>query len=155
ANAAKPSSDQPRTATETGRTRPAENRTGESVRVPAERLDELMDRVGELVIAQSRLRQLAGSSQDIALRSVSEEIERLSSELRNTTMVLRMVPVGTLFSRFRRLVHDLSHEIGKTIELSFDGETTEVDKTVAERLVDPLVHLVRNAADHGLESPEQ
>ena len=147
--------EQPIAAAETAGSRPAENRTGESVRVPAERLDELMDRVGELVIAQSRLRQLAASSQDVALRSVSEEIERLSNELRNTTMVLRMVPVGTLFSRFRRLVHDISHEIGKTIELTFDGETTEVDKTIAERLVDPLVHLVRNAADHGLESPEQ
>lgn len=155
AMAPKASGEKPSAAPEAGRARAGENRAGESVRVPAERLDELMDRVGELVIAQSRLRQLAASSQDIALRSVSEEIERLSNELRNTTMVLRMVPVGTLFSRFRRLVHDLSHEIGKTIELSFDGETTEVDKTIAERLVDPLVHLVRNAADHGLESPEQ
>ncbi|MDR3508342.1 MAG: chemotaxis protein CheA, partial [Caulobacteraceae bacterium] len=128
---------------------------GESVRVPAERLDELMDRVGELVIAQSRLRQLAQATQDLALRSVSEEIERLSSELRDTTMVLRMVPVGTLFGRFRRLVHDLGRDTGKSIELICEGESTEVDKTVAERLADPLVHLVRNAADHGLETPEQ
>ncbi len=127
----------------------------ESVRVPAERLDELMDRVGELVIAQSRLRQIAASSMDLQLRSVAEEIERLSSELRDTTMVLRMVPVGSLFSRFRRLVHDLSRDTGKLIELSCEGEATEVDKTVVDRLADPLVHLVRNAADHGLESVEE
>ncbi len=129
-------------------------KAAENVRVPAERLDELMDRVGELVIAQSRLSQLAGASTDIALRSVSEEIERLSGELRDTMMVLRMVPVATLFSRFRRLVHDLARETGKVIELVTEGESTEVDKTVIERLADPLVHLVRNSIDHGLETPE-
>ncbi|MBB2752204.1 UNVERIFIED_ORG: two-component system chemotaxis sensor kinase CheA [Rhizobium aethiopicum] len=128
-------------------------KTAENVRVPAERLDELMDRVGELVIAQSRLSQLASASADIGLRSVSEEIERLSGELRDTMMVLRMVPVTTLFSRFRRLVHDLARETGKVIELVMEGETTEVDKTVIERLADPLVHLVRNSIDHGLEMP--
>ncbi|MBB4954827.1 two-component system chemotaxis sensor kinase CheA [Agrobacterium vitis] len=126
----------------------------ENVRVPAERLDELMDRVGELVIAQSRLSQLAGSSADIMLRSVSEDVERLSGELRDTMMVLRMVPVGSLFTRFRRLVHDLARETGKMIELETEGETTEVDKTVIERLADPLVHLVRNSIDHGLELPQ-
>jgi len=129
-------------------------KAAENVRVPAERLDELMDRVGELVIAQSRLSQLASASADIALRSVSEEIERLSGELRDTMMVLRMVPVATLFSRFRRLVHDLARETGKVIELVTEGESTEVDKTVIERLADPLVHLVRNSIDHGLETPQ-
>lgn len=129
-------------------------RAAESVRVPADRLDELMDRVGELVIAQSRLSQLADNGADLALRAVSEEIARLSGELRDTMMVLRMVPVATLFGRFRRLVHDLARETGKAIELSTDGETTEIDKTVIERLADPLVHLIRNAADHGLESAE-
>ena len=129
-------------------------KTAESVRVPADRLDELMDRVGELVIAQSRLSQIAHSGTDTALRAVSEEIERLSGELRDTMMVLRMVPVATLFGRFRRLVHDLARETGKAIELSTDGETTEIDKTVIERLADPLVHLIRNAADHGLETAE-
>ncbi len=130
-------------------------KAAENVRVPAERLDELMDRVGELVIAQSRLRQLASTSMDIQLRSVSEEIERLSGELRDTMMVLRMVPVGSLFGRFRRLVHDLARETGKVIELVTEGETTEVDKTVIERLADPLVHLVRNSIDHGLETPDE
>ena len=143
-------------AAPTGRGTP---KNGESVRVPAERLDLLMDRVGELVIVQSRLSQLAhssgGSAADVALHSISEEIERLASELRDTVMVLRMVPVATLFGRFRRLVHDIARDTGKTIELSTDGETTEVDKTVIERLADPLIHLIRNACDHGVEHPEQ
>ncbi len=131
------------------------SKAAENVRVPAEKLDELMDRVGELVIAQSRLSQLAGGSGDLQLRAVSEDVERLSGELRDTMMVLRMVPVTHLFSRFRRLVHDLAHETGKTIELITEGETTEVDKSVIERLADPLVHLVRNSCDHGLEPPEE
>jgi two-component system, chemotaxis family, sensor kinase CheA len=130
-------------------------KSGETVRVPAERLDEMMDRVGELVIAQSRLKQLASSSLDTALRAVAEEIERLAAEMRDTMMVVRMVPVIQLFGRFRRLIHDLQNDTGKQIELQIEGETTELDKTVIERLADPLVHLVRNAADHGLETPEQ
>lgn len=130
-------------------------KANENVRVPAERLDELMDRVGELVIAQSRLSQLAGGSADILLRSVSEDVERLSGELRDTMMVLRMVPIAQLFGRFRRLIHDLARETGKHIELITEGESTEVDKGVIERLADPLVHLVRNSCDHGLETPEE
>lgn len=122
-----------------------------SLRVPAERLDELMDRVGELVIAQARLSQIANSSADTALKTIAEELERLSSGLRDTTMGIRMVPIGTLFSRFRRLVHDLSGELGKPIDFITSGEDTELDKTMIERLADPLVHLIRNAVDHGLE----
>jgi two-component system chemotaxis sensor kinase CheA len=129
--------------------------SGDTVRVPAERLDEMMDRVGELVIAQSRLKQLANSSSDIALRAVAEEIERLAAEMRDTMMVVRMVPIAQLFGRFRRLIHDLARDTGKTIELSTEGEATELDKTVIERLADPLIHLIRNSADHGLETAEQ
>lgn len=134
---------------------PKNGKTAENVRVPAERLDELMDRVGELVIAQSRLSQLAGGSADILLRSVSEDVERLSGELRDTMMVLRMVPISQLFGRFRRLIHDLARETGKLIELETEGESTEVDKAVIERLADPLVHLVRNSCDHGLEKSDE
>jgi len=130
-------------------------KAGDTVRVPAERLDEMMDRVGELVIAQSRLKQLAASSSDVALRAVAEEIERLAAEMRDTMMIVRMVPIAQLFGRFRRLIHDLERDTGKRIELSTEGETTELDKTVIERLADPLIHLIRNAADHGLEGPEQ
>ncbi len=129
-------------------------RGGETVRVPAERLDELMDRVGELVIAQSRLKQVAASSVETSLRAVSEEIERLAAELRDTMMVVRMVPIAQLFGRFRRLIHDLARETGKSIDFATEGEGTELDKTVIERLADPLVHLIRNAADHGLEDAE-
>jgi two-component system chemotaxis sensor kinase CheA len=134
---------------------PAERRTGGVVRVPEERLDELMDRVGELVIAQSRLKQVAAASLDLSLRSVAEEIEQLAAELRDTMMSVRMVPIASLFGRFRRLIHDLARETGKTIELVTEGESTALDKTVIERLADPLIHLVRNAADHGLETAER
>ena len=130
----------------------ANDKAGASLRVPAERLDELMDRVGELVIAQARLTQIAGLSDDLNLKSIAEELERLSSGLRDTTMGIRMVPIGTLFSRFRRLVHDLSHDLGKDIEFITTGEETELDKTMIERLADPLVHIIRNAVDHGLEA---
>jgi two-component system chemotaxis sensor kinase CheA len=131
------------------------DRAGSSLRVPAERLDELMDRVGELVIAQSRLTQIAGASDDLNLKAVAEELERLASGLRDTTMGIRMVPIGSLFGRFRRLVHDLSQDLGKEIEFVTTGEETELDKTMIERLADPLVHLIRNSIDHGVESPER
>jgi two-component system chemotaxis sensor kinase CheA len=134
---------------------PKNARAEQLVRVPATRLDELMDRVGELVIAQSRLKQLAAASTDLSLKSVAEEIEHLAAELRDSMMSVRMVPVAQLFSRFRRLVHDLARQTGKQIELVTEGESTELDKTVIERLADPLVHLIRNAADHGLEPPEE
>ncbi|MEI8396881.1 MAG: chemotaxis protein CheA [Rhodospirillaceae bacterium] len=125
-----------------------------SIRVPAERLDSLMDQVGELVIAQARLKQMMLAFDDAALRGIAEEIERLSNGLRDTTMGIRMVPIGTLFGRFRRLVHDLSQELGKSVQLTMSGEETELDKTVMERLADPLVHIIRNSLDHGLEDPE-
>ena len=124
-----------------------------SIRVLADRLDELMDRVGELVITQSRLKQIAGSSSDQQVRAVAEEIERLALELRDTTMGIRMVPIGSLFGRFRRVVHDLSRDLGKQVELVMEGEETELDKTVIEQLNDPLVHLIRNSIDHGIEMP--
>jgi two-component system chemotaxis sensor kinase CheA len=134
--------------------RRAPNRVNDTVRVPAERLDELMDRVGELVIAQSRLKQVAAASNDSAVKSVAEEIERLALELRDTTMGVRMLPISSLFGRFRRLIHDLARDLGKKIELVTVGEDTELDKTVIERLNDPLIHLIRNAIDHGLENPD-
>ncbi|RDJ19966.1 chemotaxis protein CheA [Bosea caraganae] len=134
--------------------RRAEDKTS-TVRVQAERLDELMDRVGELVIAQARLSQLAHSGSDIAIKAIAEEIERLASGLRDSTMGVRMVPMGSLFGRFRRLVHDLSRDLAKPVEFVTVGEDTELDKTMIERLADPLVHLIRNAIDHGIEGPEQ
>ncbi len=122
-----------------------------TVRVQAERLDELMDRVGELVIAQARLTQLAASGSDLSIKVIAEEIERLASSLRDTTMGARMVPIGSLFGRFRRLVHDLSRDLSKPVDFVTTGEDTELDKTMIECLADPLVHLIRNAIDHGIE----
>ncbi|OAF15483.1 chemotaxis protein CheA [Bradyrhizobium centrolobii] len=122
-----------------------------TVRVQAERLDELMDRVGELVIAQARLTQLASAGSDLSIKMIAEEIERLASSLRDTTMGARMVPIGSLFGRFRRLVHDLSRDLSKPVEFVTSGEDTELDKTMIECLADPLVHLIRNAIDHGIE----
>jgi len=126
-----------------------------SLRVAAERLDELLDRVGELVIAQARLSQIASDSENTGLKAVTEEIERLAAGLRDTTMNIRMVPIGSLFGRFRRLVHDLAGDLGKDIDFVTSGEDTELDKTVVERLADPLVHVIRNSIDHGLENADR
>ncbi|MCA6111648.1 chemotaxis protein CheA [Bradyrhizobium cenepequi] len=134
--------------------RRTEERGIATVRVQAERLDELMDRVGELVIAQARLSQLAAVGSDLSIKMIAEEIERLAASLRDTTMGARMVPIGSLFGRFRRLVHDLSRDLGKPVEFVTSGEDTELDKTMIECLADPLVHLIRNAIDHGIEDTE-
>jgi two-component system chemotaxis sensor kinase CheA len=112
----------------------------------------MMDRVGELVIAQARLSQLSAAGGSTI--GVAEEIERLTSSLRESMMGIRMLPIGSLFGRFRRLIHDLSRDLGKEIELVAEGEETELDKTMIERLADPLIHVIRNSADHGLEPPQ-
>jgi len=125
----------------------------QSLRVDAGKLDDLVNLVGELVIAQARLTQLASGLGHAALTGVAEEIERLSNELRDNTLGIRMLPIGTTFSRFRRLVRDLSSEMRKSIELVTEGGETELDKTVLEQLNDPLVHLLRNSIDHGIEPP--
>ncbi len=125
-----------------------------NVKVPAEKLDILMDLVGELVIAQARLNQSANDLLDPALVSITEDMERLTTDLRDNTLGLRMLPIGTTFGRFRRLVRDLSNDLGKQIELVTEGAETELDKTVIDKLGDPLVHLIRNSIDHGIETPE-
>lgn len=126
-----------------------------SVRVGADKLDYLVDLVGELVIAQARLTQTSLVKMDSEIISIAEEVERLTAELRDSTLGIRMVPIGTTFSRFRRLVRDLGAELGKEAELETDGADTELDKTVIEQLGDPLVHLIRNSVDHGIETPEK
>lgn len=125
-----------------------------SIRVAAEKLDWLVDLVGELVIVQAQISQVVSERNDPVMTSLSEELERLSDELRDSTLGIRMLPIGTSFSKFRRLVRDLSAELGKEIALTTNGAETELDKTVIERLSDPLVHLLRNSLDHGIESPE-
>ncbi|NDV23436.1 chemotaxis protein CheA [Desulfovibrio sp. JC022] len=128
--------------------------TASSIRVSAEKLDYLVDLVGELVIVQAQISQVVSSKADPSLTALSEELERLSDELRDSTLGIRMLPIGTTFSKFRRLVRDLSEELGKEIDLNTNGAETELDKTVIERLGDPLVHLLRNSIDHGIEVPE-
>lgn len=124
-----------------------------SIRVPSEKLDTLVNLVGELVTVQARLTQTAALRNDPHLAHIAEEVERLTSELRDSTLNIRMMPIGTTFSKFRRLVRDLSQQLEKEVEMLTDGASTELDKTVIERLNDPLVHIIRNSIDHGIESP--
>jgi two-component system chemotaxis sensor kinase CheA len=126
-----------------------------SVRVPSERLDRLVNLVGELVMNQSRLSQVSARSADPDLAVTVEDLERLIAELRDNVLGIRMMPIGTTFNRFKRLVHDLSGELHKEIELITEGAETELDKTVLDQLGDPLVHLIRNSIDHGIEAPEE
>lgn len=125
-----------------------------SIRVPAAKLDDFVDLVGELVIIQQRLSRTASSQNNAELLSIAEEVERLTVELRDSAFSVRMLPIGTLFGKFKRLVYDLSRELGREVEMTTDGAETELDKTVFEQLNDPLVHLVRNSIDHGIEPPE-
>ena len=126
-----------------------------NVRVSSEKLDNLVNLVGELVVVQARLSQTAIAQNMPELNSVAEDVERLVGELRDNAMSLRMLPIGTTFSKFKRLVRDLSKELGKEVELVTEGAETELDKTVIEQLNDPLVHIIRNSLDHGIETPEQ
>lgn len=124
------------------------------LRVAADRVDLIMDRVGELVIAEARLAAIANQMENEALLGVVEDIQRLALGLRDSTMALRMTPLSSIMGRFRRLSHDLAETTGKTFDFIVEGEETELDKTVVEKLTDPLVHMIRNSVDHGLEGPE-
>jgi two-component system chemotaxis sensor kinase CheA len=126
----------------------------ETLKVPAARVDQMMETLGELVIAQSRLMQGATRHRDPALEGAIEEVERLVLTLREAALSMRMLPVETVFGKFRRVVRDLSDSLGKDVELQTRGGETEVDKNVLDRLTDPLVHMLRNSLDHGLEAPE-
>ncbi len=128
--------------------------TVSSIRVEAAKLDKLGDLVGELVIVQARLSQIVNERHDSVLATLAEELERLSDELRDNTLGIRMLPIGSTFNKFLRLVRDLSKELGKEIELVTQGGETELDKNVIEKLNDPLVHLLRNSIDHGVETPD-
>ena len=124
-----------------------------SLRVPAQKLDQFVDLVGELVTVQARLSELAARSDDPDVAAVSEEVERLTSALRENSMNIRMLPIRATFEKFRRLVHDLARDLGKDVVLTMEGADTELDKTVIEQLGDPLMHLIRNSMDHGIEPP--
>lgn len=123
-----------------------------SIKVPTERLDSLIDLVGELVIAGSSSQLLARQSRQAALIEANSHLLQLLEHFRDSALKLRMVPIGEVFSRFPRVVRDVSQEIGKEIELQINGADTELDKTMIEKIGDPLMHLLRNAIDHGIES---
>ncbi len=122
-----------------------------TIRVPADKLDRLVSLVGELVMNESRLLQVSARIKSQELDVPVEEIDRLTSELRECILGIRMMPIGSTFGRLKRLVRDLSGELGKEIELITEGAQTELDKTVLDQLGDPLVHLIRNSIDHGIE----
>ena len=127
-----------------------------SIRVSTHKIDQLIDLVGELVITQSMLRRFGEEASEVdqdALRDSVSELLRNTRQLQESVMMIRMLPISFCFARFPRLVHDMSAKLGKKINLEMVGENTEVDKTVLEKISDPLVHLVRNALDHGIESP--
>lgn len=125
-----------------------------TIRVDIERLDVLMNLFSELLIDRVRLEQLASEVQNHALTETVEHMSRVSSDLQNIVLKLRMVPVDTVFSRFPRMVRDLAKSLDKKLELVITGAETELDRTVIDEIGDPLVHLLRNAVDHGIESPQ-
>lgn len=129
-------------------------RESQSIRVDAERLDKLIDLIGELVISSAGVNLRALQTTQTALLEATGEMMRLVEEVRDSALQLRMVPIGTTFSRFQRVVRDVSKELGKDINLVITGGDTEVDKSVVEKIGDPLMHLVRNAMDHGIEPAE-
>lgn len=136
----------------------SKNKGSTSIRVDTSKIDTLINMVGELVITQSML-SLIGEHFDMSkqdqLKNGLAQLERHTRELQESVMNIRMMPINSVFSRFSRLVHDLSNKLGKKIDLKLIGEHTEVDKTVVELISDPLVHLVRNSLDHGIEMPDE
>lgn len=125
------------------------SRMGQTIRIDVERLDELMNLVGELVIQRTRLAQIR------ELGNATDELARITNELQNLVMKVRMVPIEQVFNRFPRMVRDLSQESNKKVRLEIYGAETELDKTVVDAMGDPLMHLIRNAIDHGIEPPEE
>ncbi len=144
-------------ATAKAATAPKSQADTSSIRVSIDKVDSLINLVGELVITQSMLSQFGerfDASQLEHLRQGLSHLSRNTRDLQESVMQIRMLPIGFAFNRFPRLVHDLSRKLNKQVDLRLSGESTELDKTVLEKISDPLVHLVRNALDHGLETPE-
>ncbi|KAB2930124.1 MAG: chemotaxis protein CheA, partial [Rhodocyclaceae bacterium] len=128
-----------------------------SIRVGIERVDQLVNLVGELVITQAMLTQTASKVDPVTherLLAGLAQLERNTRDLQESVMAIRMVPISVVFGRFPRVVRDISQKLGKQVELKLNGEGTELDKGLIEKLADPLTHLVRNSLDHGIETPE-
>lgn len=126
-----------------------------TVRVDIEKLDNLMNLVGELVMHKGRLEQIEAIYKMEELGNSVEQIDRITSDLQSVVMKVRMVPIEQVFNRFPRMVRDLAKELGKEVEFYIEGKETELDRTVIDEIGDPLLHLLRNAIDHGIESPRQ
>lgn len=159
-NVNRPNQGQPNMSTQADQAavRRAASADSGSIRVGIDKVDALIDMVGELVITQSMLNQIGEKFTIDKLQKLQDglvELERHTRELQENVMRIRMLPISFAFNRFPRLVHDIGNKLGKKVELKLSGESTELDKTVMERIGDPLVHLVRNSLDHGIELPEK
>lgn len=140
-----------------------ERKVNQTVRVDVERLEKMMDLVGELVIERTRIAQVGNILHDRYtsdntiedLVGISNQVSRVTNELQEIVLKTRMLPIKQLFGRFPRLVRDLAEALNKEVELIMEGEETELDKTIIEDIADPLIHLIRNAVDHGIETPEE
>lgn len=128
---------------------------GQSVRVDLERLDNFMNMVSELVIHRTRLEQISANHKIVELNETLEQVARTTTDLQDLVMKIRMLPLDVVFNRFPRMIRDLSMELNKEIDFEIQGQDTELDRTVIEEIGEPLIHLLRNAADHGVESAEE
>lgn len=131
------------------------NHAGQSVRVDIEKLDTLMNLMGELVINKVRLEQIGQTHRISELTETLEQMDRVTTDLQNIVMKVRMVPVSQVFNRFPRMVRDVAKELNKEINLTIEGEETELDRTVIDEIGDPIMHLLRNSLDHGCELPDE
>lgn len=131
------------------------NRVGKTVRVDIDRLDTLMNLVSELIIIKTRMEDMSGTTSKEDMNEAIEYLERITTNLHDAVMKVRMVPIERVFNRFPRMVRDLSKELDKEINLEMSGEETEVDRTVIDEIGDPLIHLIRNSIDHGIEHPDE
>ena len=127
----------------------------QSVRVDIEKLDTLMNLMGELVINKVRLEQIGQTHRLADLTETLEQMDRVTTDLQNIVMKVRMVPVSSVFNRFPRMVRDIAKELNKEINLTIEGEETELDRTVIDEIGDPIMHLLRNSCDHGVEEPDE
>ncbi|WP_271272935.1 chemotaxis protein CheA [Aliamphritea hakodatensis] len=158
---AEPKTPAPAAADKTPAARKPKATESSSIRVDTDKIDALINRVGELVITQAMLGQIGQELMESTgadferLQSGLEQLERNTRDLQEDVMRVRMLPISFVFNRFPRLVHDVSGKLGKKVDLVISGEQTEIDKTVMEKIGDPLVHLIRNSLDHGLETPEE
>jgi two-component system chemotaxis sensor kinase CheA len=126
-----------------------------NVRINVNLLDRLMNLVGELVLARNQIVQISGAKEESALMAAAQRIDLVTTELQGEVMKTRLQPINTVWSKFPRVVRDVSHDVGKNVRLEFEGKETELDRTIIEAIKDPLTHIVRNSIDHGIESPEE